>query len=559
MFDLFDRIGHMFAVAVGQHEDELVAREPADDVRRATVGVQALGNHLEQFIACRVAQRVVDLLETVEVDEQHRQSGLGPPRLDQRVVGLGVQQAAVGQLRQAVVERQLANAFTVDLALHGQRAQRRDDIDLLQVQGRRLTRVGVIERQDANRRVLGALDRDRPAALDPQVCELGVDQFPVRIAVAGTGKKRLAAAGGDTERTAAILDRHAFEQLRITLGEARRGERMHAAVFVDLDNRRLDLRRHPLDFLAHQLHHRFQWGFPRHGIEDAVLQDLVDLRGGDIGQDRHGMGQFAIGANHRVDRDVAPDPLAALDVQQFLDAKRAPAFQAAIQLRETRARDMRHQQLRRRAGIEFVERIAKQGFKPGIGVDHLATAVGDEDRVVGLVGDQRQQLDALALLALFGHILDERGEQDLPVGFDPRDRHRAPTLGAVLFMDRHFTGGADNLVDPGAPVRIDIAVMFAANGFWHQHIDVIPEHFLFRKAPEFFRRTIEQHHTIIGVNNHNTVDGLFQGLYKDVREVLGDGHQLNPKEHIDKCEGAKNRMHSCSLQGADSIWATQSP
>lgn len=56
-----------------------------------------------------MAERVVDLLEAINVDEQHGQGGLVALRSVQRLLGIGQQQAAVGQFGQAVVKRQLAD------------------------------------------------------------------------------------------------------------------------------------------------------------------------------------------------------------------------------------------------------------------------------------------------------------------------------------------------------------------------------------------------------------------------------------------------------------------
>ena len=51
---------------------ELVAAEAGDHVAGAQHAAQALGDDLEQAVAGAVAERVVDDLEVVEVDEQHR-------------------------------------------------------------------------------------------------------------------------------------------------------------------------------------------------------------------------------------------------------------------------------------------------------------------------------------------------------------------------------------------------------------------------------------------------------------------------------------------------------
>ena len=52
------------------HDHELVAADPADQVVRAEVGPQPAGHRDEQLVADAVAERVVDELEPVEVEEQ---------------------------------------------------------------------------------------------------------------------------------------------------------------------------------------------------------------------------------------------------------------------------------------------------------------------------------------------------------------------------------------------------------------------------------------------------------------------------------------------------------
>nr|WP_239002946.1 hypothetical protein [Rhodovastum atsumiense] len=50
---------------------ELVAAEPGEGVGLAQFRLQPGGDGAEQRIAGRVAERVVDFLETIEVDQQH--------------------------------------------------------------------------------------------------------------------------------------------------------------------------------------------------------------------------------------------------------------------------------------------------------------------------------------------------------------------------------------------------------------------------------------------------------------------------------------------------------
>jgi hypothetical protein len=55
-----------------QDQAELVAPQPRDCVIGAQGGRQPLGNNAQQLVARVVAERVVDVLKTVQVDEDDR-------------------------------------------------------------------------------------------------------------------------------------------------------------------------------------------------------------------------------------------------------------------------------------------------------------------------------------------------------------------------------------------------------------------------------------------------------------------------------------------------------
>ena len=74
------------AVDVAAHHDELVAGDATDAVHRAGRALQALGDLGEHLVAARVTERVVDELEAVEVDEQHRGVRLLAPAARKRVL-----------------------------------------------------------------------------------------------------------------------------------------------------------------------------------------------------------------------------------------------------------------------------------------------------------------------------------------------------------------------------------------------------------------------------------------------------------------------------------------
>ena len=99
---LGDHLGGRLGVgAVLQAHGELVAAEAGDHVAGAHAGAQALRDRDQQLVPDGVAERVVDRLEVVDVDEQHRQLRA---RAGERVAHAGDEQRAVRQVGQRVVE-----------------------------------------------------------------------------------------------------------------------------------------------------------------------------------------------------------------------------------------------------------------------------------------------------------------------------------------------------------------------------------------------------------------------------------------------------------------------
>ena len=80
-----DEVRHLVAVfhAV-QHDDELVAAKAAHRVAGAHGIRKAPRDRAQQPVADVVAERIVDVLEAVQVDEQHRHFFSGAVRLLQR-------------------------------------------------------------------------------------------------------------------------------------------------------------------------------------------------------------------------------------------------------------------------------------------------------------------------------------------------------------------------------------------------------------------------------------------------------------------------------------------
>ena len=57
---------------IAEQNHEFVAAQARDDIVLARAFAQAFGNLDQQLVARGMAERIVDDLETVEIDEQHR-------------------------------------------------------------------------------------------------------------------------------------------------------------------------------------------------------------------------------------------------------------------------------------------------------------------------------------------------------------------------------------------------------------------------------------------------------------------------------------------------------
>ena len=125
------RFGHarhaVAVVGVFHHDGELVAAQPSDGVGTADHAQQARGRCLEDAVTGGVAERVVDDLEVVQVQEQHRHAAALPPGAHHRTRQALGQQAAVGQAGQGVVVGQIAQLLLGAL-LVGDVVDHRDEV-----------------------------------------------------------------------------------------------------------------------------------------------------------------------------------------------------------------------------------------------------------------------------------------------------------------------------------------------------------------------------------------------------------------------------------------------
>ena len=108
----------VFAVAqLRQHDGEFVAALARQRVAAAQAVLQAQRHLLQQLVALDVAERVVDQLEAVKVDEHHRQLGQLALGLDHGQAEAVLEQHAVRQVGQDVVVGLVGDDFLGALAV----------------------------------------------------------------------------------------------------------------------------------------------------------------------------------------------------------------------------------------------------------------------------------------------------------------------------------------------------------------------------------------------------------------------------------------------------------
>ena len=96
------------SVKIGQENDEFVATHAGDGVSGAHTGAKALGQIAKHRVAHVMAEGVVDFLESIEIHHQQAEAGPEPRRAIERRLQPVIQPEAVGQSRERVVFREVA-------------------------------------------------------------------------------------------------------------------------------------------------------------------------------------------------------------------------------------------------------------------------------------------------------------------------------------------------------------------------------------------------------------------------------------------------------------------
>ncbi len=91
-----------------QDHGEFIAAQPRDERIGRQCVTDALGGGCKQPVADTVAERVIDCLEMVEIDDQHRAATLRP-LCEQRAVELVTEMWAIGQAGQLVMARHIGD------------------------------------------------------------------------------------------------------------------------------------------------------------------------------------------------------------------------------------------------------------------------------------------------------------------------------------------------------------------------------------------------------------------------------------------------------------------
>ena len=102
--------GSVFHMLVRRYQDyEFVATLPAHRIGTAHAVRQAPRNRLQQLVAGRMSERIVDVLEIVQIQKQHRERRSAPFRQSDGLRDAIVQQEPVRQAGQEIVLRQVAH------------------------------------------------------------------------------------------------------------------------------------------------------------------------------------------------------------------------------------------------------------------------------------------------------------------------------------------------------------------------------------------------------------------------------------------------------------------
>ena len=85
-------VGHQ----TGQQDGEFITTQTGNGIRFAHAGTNALGGFQQELVACIVAQRVIDFLEAIQINEEQGHLRTRPPRLLDFLADALMEHAAIG-------------------------------------------------------------------------------------------------------------------------------------------------------------------------------------------------------------------------------------------------------------------------------------------------------------------------------------------------------------------------------------------------------------------------------------------------------------------------------
>lgn len=98
----------MVGTGASTDDRELVAARTGDEILLADRGAHARGDAAQECIARGMPERVVDRLETVEVERQHAHGDAEPPRVAELGVEVAEQQRTICKAGEGILERSAA-------------------------------------------------------------------------------------------------------------------------------------------------------------------------------------------------------------------------------------------------------------------------------------------------------------------------------------------------------------------------------------------------------------------------------------------------------------------
>ena len=145
-------------VAILDQHDEFVAAVAADHIMGPQLPLQATGDFDQQPVTDRVAERVVNVLEAVDVEEQERGALVLVTAGDALADDIP-EARPVGQAGERVVKRQPRDMILGGLPLDGEDAEVKASRDDLLVPGGRALLLAVVERERTGDLAVAQLDR----------------------------------------------------------------------------------------------------------------------------------------------------------------------------------------------------------------------------------------------------------------------------------------------------------------------------------------------------------------------------------------------------------------